>query len=534
MSSGFRRAVAIICWVLAFATAGCWLVSQFQMGFGRPLLSDRAAVVCLACFPLLITISTVVTVGRRPRTRLLWTPPQKQVLDAVDDILSQVSSRIQTKEAVHRLLEQVVFDLGFGAVGVWQWDSSAEKLKLLDAVSADKQAVNALSRRLNGNYVVRVSKDDWSYLGDLIYGRRECAVLPTRRRTELGECRTRLGGGSVHIAAAMRWNGKTYGLVSADTAPTGVEVTAFQTKVLRVCASVIAAVLGYESLRAHQQERERQYEQVLDGLFKAGQAVMSGRDLFDVGKDLILQVRKTLGVDRASLWILDPERDELRGLVGVVKDGPIRDERGWGVPMSRTDHPMVAALLSGELSNREEGYTNVIAPMMIGGERIGVLAVDNMTSREPLRPEALQALKVFAEHAALAVRNSQLIQSREKEAQLRGVTLTAITVAHQINNALVGVVSGAELLERGAAQLDPKQAKLVRNIAQSGRQIAEFVKKLSNVTRLTTVKYLGNLEMLDLGSASNGEDDGTGSAQPEEKGDGNPASADRQADQTKQ
>jgi K+-sensing histidine kinase KdpD len=149
------------------------------------------------------------------------------------------------------------------------------------------------------------------------------------------------------------------------------------------------------------------------------------------------------------------------------------------------------------------------------------LAVDNMTSREPLRPEALQALKVFAEHAALAVRNSQLIQSREKEAQLRGVTLTAITVAHQINNALVGVVSGAELLERGAAQLDPKQAKLVRNIAQSGRQIAEFVKKLSNVTRLTTVKYLGNLEMLDLGSASNGEDGGASTTQPEEKGNGN-------------
>jgi hypothetical protein len=514
MSLGFRRTVAIICWVLAFATAGCWLVSRFQAGFGRPLLSDRAAVLCLACFPLLITVSTAATVGRRPRACLLWAPPQKQVLDVVDDAFSQVSSRIQTKDVVHRLLEQLALDLGLGAVGVWQWDPNTEKLKLLDAV-------NTSGRRLNGNHVLSVPKDDWSYLGDLIYGRKESAALQTRRRTGLGECRTRIGQGSVHLAAAMRWNGKTYGLVSADATPTGVEATAFQMKILRVCASVIAAVLGYESLHMHLQEREKQYQQVLDGLFKAGQAVMSGRDLFDVGKDLILQVRKTLGVDRASLWILDPEKNELRGLVGVVKDGPIRDERGWGVPMSRTDHPMVAALLSGELSNREEGYTNVIAPMMIGGEKIGVLAVDNMTSREPLRPEALQALKVFAEHAALAVRNSQLIQSREKEAQLRGVTLTAITVAHQINNALVGVVSGAELLERGAAQLDPKQAKLVRNIAQSGRQIAEFVKKLSNVTRLTTVKYLGNLEMLDLGSASNGEDGGASTTQPEEKGNGN-------------
>jgi len=178
--------------------------------------------------------------------------------------------------------------------------------------------------------------------------------------------------------------------------------------------------------------------------------------------------------------------------------------------MSKVDHPLVQCLVSGEMSGGENGYPSAAAPLMIGSEKIGVLTVDNATSRRPLSAEVVRSLRVFAEHCALAVRNSQLLEAREKEAQFKGVTLTAITVAHQINNALVGVVSSAELLERASAGLDAKQVQLVRNIVSSGRQIAEFVRKLSNVTRIATVRYVGNVEMLDVTAASEEEAEQSG------------------------
>ena len=489
---------------MVFGTSAVLFAVWWQGAWSGNVSTSRFIPLLLAMWPVLLTGAVGISVWRDGRGRAK--PGHLSVdvvLSTVRELCGEAASGISSGEVLQKFAIRVTEELPFESAWIWVREEGGGPPVL--AASAGLGALGgwAKSEREGGGAFP-------AFLEGVLSGQQRYAVVSEPREFDVLRPVLRGSGRWTLVGIPLSWRGEVTGVVCAALRGADQAEAVSYIERLEVLAELTARAAADAQLRQRLEQEERHFSQVFEGILSAGQAAMSGKDLFDVAKELIAQVRKTLGVDRASLWVLSPDGRELRGLVGVAKDAPVRDERGWAVPMSKVDHPLVQCLVSGETSGGENGYPSAAAPLMIGSEKIGVLTVDNATSRRPLSAEVVRSLRVFAEHCALAVRNSQLLEAREKEAQFKGVTLTAITVAHQINNALVGVVSSAELLERASAGLDAKQVQLVRNIVSSGRQIAEFVRKLSNVTRIATVRYVGNVEMLDVTAASEEEAEQSG------------------------
>lgn len=99
---------------------------------------------------------------------------------------------------------------------------------------------------------------------------------------------------------------------------------------------------------------------------------------------------------------------------------------------------------------------------------------------------------------ALAV---SIIQSRRAYAEKEKLSLLAklvVTVNHEINNPLTGLMGAAELLRMENADLSEKSLRDIDTIIQQCRRIQEITSRLKGLKELRTVPYGSHEEMLDL------------------------------------
>lgn len=97
-------------------------------------------------------------------------------------------------------------------------------------------------------------------------------------------------------------------------------------------------------------------------------------------------------------------------------------------------------------------------------------------------------------------------QARETE-KLKAVMLAAVTVNHEINNPLTSIVGNLFMLRRSLADSGtPDQLRRIDLAEESAHQIERVAQKLESVNEIKMVKYLGDMEMLDIDLHSSGED----------------------------
>ncbi len=89
--------------------------------------------------------------------------------------------------------------------------------------------------------------------------------------------------------------------------------------------------------------------------------------------------------------------------------------------------------------------------------------------------------------------NSLTILSKDKESLLSQL---AVTLNHEINNPLTGIVSSIELALMNTNNEDIKE--MLNTAIQSAMRIKEVTKKLQRIKRVISKKYVGNTMMLDL------------------------------------
>lgn len=77
----------------------------------------------------------------------------------------------------------------------------------------------------------------------------------------------------------------------------------------------------------------------------------------------------------------------------------------------------------------------------------------------------------------------------------------AITVRHEINNALTAIVTESELLSADDASLTEDQKQSARNIHKGAMRIADVVRKITRLADAPVTTYAGSVKMVDLGSA---------------------------------
>ncbi|MBI3583442.1 MAG: hypothetical protein HY096_05760 [Nitrospinae bacterium] len=89
--------------------------------------------------------------------------------------------------------------------------------------------------------------------------------------------------------------------------------------------------------------------------------------------------------------------------------------------------------------------------------------------------------------------NPMIALSKDKESLLSQL---AVTLNHEINNPLTGIVGSIELALMSTNNEVVKE--MLKNAIQSAMRIKEVTNKLQKIKRVISKQYVGNTMMLDL------------------------------------
>jgi K+-sensing histidine kinase KdpD len=205
----------------------------------------------------------------------------------------------------------------------------------------------------------------------------------------------------------------------------------------------------------------RGHEEQIRRIQSVADAALAHLEVDDLLEELLIRIRDALGSDTAAFLLLDEGTDELvaraaRGLeesvergtripVGLGFAGRVAADRRT-IAIEDVDH---ADVLNPVL--REKGVKSLLgAPLMVGGQVIGVVHVGTLTPRTFSEQEA-ELLQLVADRAALAIAHGQLFESeRALATRLRKLQeVTDVALTHLSSDDLLDelVVRVREILE---------------------------------------------------------------------------------------
>lgn len=115
-----------------------------------------------------------------------------------------------------------------------------------------------------------------------------------------------------------------------------------------------------------------------------------------------------------------------------------------------------------------------------------------------------------AEHGARALDSALqavTLSERIERERLETAHALAVTIRHEVNNALTSLIGNGELLLRPAGRLDELGVSRVQEILGQAYRIRDVLGQLEALTEVKTTTYLGGVQMIDLGSAEADENE---------------------------
>jgi PAS domain S-box-containing protein len=175
-------------------------------------------------------------------------------------------------------------------------------------------------------------------------------------------------------------------------------------------------------------ENERRLQQQA-ALLHAAQVVTSELELDAVLDRLVEEVTRLLSADAADCYLLDRERNVLRcaavygfdpSLVGF-EFTPEHGAAGAAVAAGRAVPVRDYEALTAPVPNvAYEAFSRaLVAPMVRGGETLGVIGVGFRDAKHTFGPDEEELLETFASLASLALRNAETFAERSRQARVQ-------------------------------------------------------------------------------------------------------------------
>jgi PAS domain S-box-containing protein len=197
------------------------------------------------------------------------------------------------------------------------------------------------------------------------------------------------------------------------------------------------------ALRQHAVEleihaREQRRRAMLERVVQAGKAIARVTDLRTCLLRIHESIRRDLGFDRVGLWLYDAEAQIMRGTYGTNRTGELTDEWHLAIPVAE-DISFRSVIDQPDSFFFIEDYAAAavapLDPIMVGvkqnatvaawaGDRpVAVLNADNLLTQRLISDEQLEALRLFAGYAGLAIENARLLeQVRQADRNYRLIT----------------------------------------------------------------------------------------------------------------
>ena len=266
------------------------------------------------------------------------------------------------------------------------------------------------------------------------------------------------------FAAIAAWAGtKPVAAICVDHKITGRPIMDEQLEALRLFAGYVGlalenARLGEEiqnelSRQIQAKEKEKHRRSILEKVITSGQHVTEVHDMRTTLMRIWHVVHDELGFDRLGIYLFNPERISMDGTFGTNDQGEMVDE--WHISISLQEDTQAArffleviekpdAIL---LTHTYESDYNIPPGHVMAGVQdfaaigawagtkpVAVIGVDHKITGRPITDEQLEALRLFAGYAGLALENARLFDETQrllKETEQRAQELAAISTVSQ-------------------------------------------------------------------------------------------------------
>jgi len=243
----------------------------------------------------------------------------------------------------------------------------------------------------------------------------------------------------------------------------------------------VGAQLGHVIERRHvedesqgQRMRLEHVSKLLEQLSRLSLDVQEPLSLKEQLTRVLDAARAVVHIDRFYIWAVTPDDERL---VSLAASGFSREEMepllGAEIPLPESgamykayrertwllfndQNPLAPDLrLKPPYAQLEAIRTRsfMVIPMIARGRRVGLLTGDNKWSGRPILPQTVEALQVFASHAAVAIENARLFQELQARNRELSDTLEQQAVSSEI----------LEVISRSTFDLQPVLETLVQN-----------------------------------------------------------------------
>lgn len=234
-------------------------------------------------------------------------------------------------------------------------------------------------------------------------------------------------------------------------------------------------------------------DRFVDAMHRIVTSIQSSGDLPELLSAIMEESRNLLGSDASSLFLYDPERNDLYFEIVVGGDEKIRAIRvpmGQGI-VGATARDRRTEIVNDVASDSRHmkvsgGFVtkNLIAVPMLRGDRlIGVLEVLNKREGGFDDMDA-KILEIMAEQAAGQIENARLVREKIRGERLAALGTTAAGLAHYIKNILGTWKGSSSLIEMGLKRNDMKMiVESWEVMKRSNAKIAKLVQDMLVISR---------------------------------------------------
>jgi K+-sensing histidine kinase KdpD len=254
----------------------------------------------------------------------------------------------------------------------------------------------------------------------------------------------------------------------------------------------------------------------LSALSEVGKAINRLLDIDDVLRRILQAALDLLEGDEGSIMLLDAAGEYLKvahafTTAQEVVDGAVvkvgEGVAGW---VAQNKEPL---LLAGkvpddmfdrlEKKQRDIPYA-VSVPLVVNDELYGVLNVNAGPTRQ-LSEYDLRALQLFAEHAAIAIRNARSFE-RERQTVVRLEEIDRLkdeflaSVSHELKTPLTSIIGSAKTMRLRRERLSEEQREDFLNVIErQAVRLLKMVEQLLSAAQLESGKPNFKREEIDVG-----------------------------------